>query len=640
MGALTGWSALVVPSLARGRGTGHLRRSAALVRSLRGLGREAFLHIGDAYPGDYTRAELSSTVPDVGSISFSGDPGSRSWTLVVLDRFRTEENEYRRWAELAPVVGLDEGGPARARFDYLLDLLPALPGTHAPNQTAPWLLDAPVRRRSQYPRVDFSERSPLRVLVTFGGEDPADLSVPAALSLSADPRLSVDLLRPSLAPAFAPMERVRVLEPVPDLKEKLADYDLVVTQFGLTAYEAARARVPVLLVSPSGYHEALTKAAGFLSSGIGIRGAARTLHFVDSLRELIERTAAAAPSDGQSAPRESGRVLAERVASFSFPGGASCPLCRTKAIRGAMILSRFPDRTYRRCGNCGLAYMTRADEPPIVYSRDYFFGDYKKQYGVTYLEDFPKLERMGAQRVSRIRSFLKAPGGGRPRLLDIGCAYGPFLSAAKAAGFSCYGLDPAQDAVRFVREELGIPAAAGYFPAVDPAAAFGVESFDAVGMWYVIEHFADLGAALEKVSSLVAPGGVFAFSTPSGSGVSSRCRRTEFFRQSPADHYSIWEPSKTAALLRRYGFRLAKIVVTGHHPERFPGIARARQGGAVHRAAMAASRLFALGDTFEAYAVKEGDRKSTTSQQAARCVGSARKRLRAGLIPRSRNLSE
>jgi hypothetical protein len=61
-------------------------------------------------------------------------------------------------------------------------------------------------------------------------------------------------------------------------------------------------------------------------------------------------------------------------------------------------------------------------------------------------------------------------------------------------------------------------------------------------------------------------------------------------------------------MLSRYGFRLARIRVTGHHPERFPGLAgRLGRSGRLGRVVvLAASRLARLGDTFEAYAVRAG----------------------------------
>jgi SAM-dependent methyltransferase len=428
-----------------------------------------------------------------------------------------------------------------------------------------------------------------------------------------------------------------VLRSVPNLKERLADYDLIVTSYGLTAFEAARARVPVLLVSPTPYHERLSRARGFVSAGVGRSAAAKVGLLLtmkrgngngdtegrpeSGLAFIAERTAAAAPREPTNAGSESAAALLSR---FSFPGGGRCPLCGERIAvfqgRGGSALERFIDRTYRRCPSCGILHMVRPDRPPIVYAHDYFFDDYKKQYGRTYLEDFPQLERAGALRVGRIAELLdrgrKGRGGipteagaeesgRRPHVLDIGCAYGPFLAAARSAGFDVFGLDPAEDAVRFVRDELGIPASVGSFPGFDPVAAAGGELFDAVSLWYVIEHFLDLGAALKAASSALRVGGVLAFSTPSGSGISSRARFSNFLEKSPADHWTIWEPGRTAQFLERFGFSLEKIIFTGHHPERFPGLSRSRSDGLPRRLAAAASRAFGLGDTFEAYAVKK-----------------------------------
>ena len=58
---------------------------------------------------------------------------------------------------------------------------------------------------------------------------------------------------------------------VPALGEHLAEYDLTITHFGLTAFECLRAGCPVLLVSPTAYHELLARTAGFCSLGRGKR---------------------------------------------------------------------------------------------------------------------------------------------------------------------------------------------------------------------------------------------------------------------------------------------------------------------------------------------------------------------------------
>jgi len=662
------WSVLVVPAITRGTGTGHLKRSMALVRTLRGAGMDVWLYLGASSTYDHvdkvagwTQAEILASFPgELDPLSiFEGDPADRRWTFVLLDRFRTGRAEFTFWCSIAPVVGLDEGGSVRGSFDFLVNTLPALPSQSAANLSDPRLLDLPGRHRN--PLAVVSGQKPLRVLVSFGGEDSAGLTEPAVLSLLASGensgmtsgidgrKIEVDVISGALA-STEPNERMsaagaRVLGPVPNLKEQLADYDLLVTQYGLSAFEAAAAGISVLLVSPSAYHERLARSVHFLSAGVGRRAASRVAAYLPRLEEAAARAHASigtqATASHQTPKTDPGAItstgislsfsprsrpdsddaripaeippsspLAHLISGISFPSGVSCPLCGARPTGSARVLGRFPDRTYRRCASCGMVFLTRTDAPPIQYARDYFFRDYKKQYGKTYLEDFFNLEKAGKARLDRIGALLRPSadrnnqGNSYGNILDIGCAYGPFLSAARSCGFSPYGMDPAGDAVRYVREELKIPAIEGFFPATDPREGFGVENFDAVTLWYVIEHFTELTPVLQAANRLLRTGGGLAFSTPSGEGVSARFRKSSFFEHSPADHFSVWEPSRTAGLLKRFGFTLEKITVTGHHPERFPGLSSQNPGSLAYRLAATGSRLFGLGDTYEAYAVK------------------------------------
>ena len=129
---------------------------------------------------------------------------------------------------------------------------------------------------------------------------------------------------------------------------------------------------------------------------------------------------------------------------------------------------------------------------------------------------------------------------------------------------------------------------------------------DGVTLWYVIEHLDDLNGALQRLAGLLDPGAVLAFSTPNGRGISSRASRRAFLAASPADHRTIFRPAGLRRLLSRYGFRLARIRVTGHHPERFPGLAGQARPVQRTRAGCRAVRepVRRLGDTFEAYAVR------------------------------------
>jgi SAM-dependent methyltransferase len=515
----------------------------------------------------------------------------QDWDFVVLDKWQTPAEEAASWSALAPLIGIDEGGPCRNSFEFLVDLLPAPRKRFSdpPNTSDPSLLPLPRNRRPSFQATG----QPLRVLVSFGMEDAAGLGAAVAGALGT---MDADA-RPAVA-------FVRTGSPIPNLRERLADYDLLITHFGLTAFEAIHARVPVILASPGRLHETLARNAGFLSLGIGRSAAGRIGRHIsgaESLRALGERCRNIALRYGLENPPE--RSLGDIFGGFARPASRECPGCGAPFPRfgaGGQTPGRFPERSYRRCGNCGLIYQIRARPPAIEYEADYFFGAYKKQYGKTYLEDFPGLVLAGKKRLGIIRRVL---GGGTGRLLDIGCAYGPFLSAAGEAGFEPLGIDPAADAVRYVREELGMEARAGFFPETSAPLPEG-QGFRAVTLWYVIEHFESLIPALREINRLLETGGVLAFSTPSYSGISGRKSMTAFLENSPQDHWTLWSPALCGRLLARHGFRVKKIRVTGHHPERFPLGGRIRRGGLPWKLILLASRVFGLGDTFECYAIK------------------------------------
>ncbi|MCL2880869.1 MAG: class I SAM-dependent methyltransferase, partial [Treponema sp.] len=242
-----------------------------------------------------------------------------------------------------------------------------------------------------------------------------------------------------------------------------------------------------------------------------------------------------------------------------------------------------------------------------------------KQYGKTYLDDFPNLTAMAKRRLSVIKELLNAhsplPNAALPRphspsLLDIGCAYGPFLAAAREEGFMPYGIDPSQDAVQYVTQTLGIPAIRGFFPLPDSErrasdSGLQIPDCDVISLWYVIEHFGNCGEALAGIKKILKPGGILAFSTPSYSGISGRSSLKRFLENSPPDHWTVWSPSACKKALKKAGFTVKNIVCTGHHPERFPfaGKFAGSPKSPLYGILMFISRIFSLGDTFEVYAV-------------------------------------
>jgi SAM-dependent methyltransferase len=636
-----GGPVLLVPCVDPGRGGGHLTRCVTLLSNLRRRGRNAFLYLEgeDRLETFRSLIEGSCKRESWGNCRAWLIPGRKeaaemSWELIVLDRVRTPPEEYAFWCSLGPLLGIDEGGYLREDFNFLLDLLPRLPRLSPPNLMDPSLLPLPSRRRSSGEPLPSGR---LRILISFGTEDQARFGPETAKALEAlGKEAEITLVDPPAGKYIA------------ELREHLAEYDLLITHFGFTAFEAVYAGLAVLLISPGDYQEKLARGAGFFSVGAGLagirafpgllmsRGGTLNRDFVEGLRQ---RCAAIAKRYGlDRVPLLSLDGFIEKLRPRgNFRRDRPCPACGATwnpgntppwdetpggnaMDPGHQVLARFPDRTYRRCSRCGIVYMNRLTEPPVEYAREYFFDFYKKQYGKTYLEDFPHLIALGKRRLKLISSLLdQGDRGTRARLLDIGCAYGPFLQAAAEAGFSPAGIEAAGEAAAYVVRELKFPVIQGLFPLEaegregsfpPPFALPGElrsESFSVLSFWYVIEHFPEPRLALKEANRLLKPGGVLAFSTPSFRGVSGRKSPRLFLENSPADHWTVWSPRNCRPLLKRAGFSLKKIVVTGHHPERFPlcGFLFKKRKGPLYGLVFLISRLFRLGDSFEVYAVKD-----------------------------------
>lgn len=617
---------LFVPSTIAGQGTAHLRRCREAAEKAGG-----FLFIPDSKGEGDISALLSIDIID--GIIHSGEedsnfapwqvvhtmPEKGDYALIVCDSFMLDKDEAKYFSDCAPLLSIDDGGKDTSLCDCLIDIIPSILHRKA-NIEDPALMAMPIRVRTEEKAKsieDFNKES-VKVLVCFGGEDPANLTCKTAEAIKeALPNAEVfAIVNGAEKEAGEKLDKagIKTMPPLPLLREKLADYSLVVTHYGLTAYEAKAAGCAVLLCNTTPLHGALSRKYGFTSLDKNNIKAEKVIALLSAPSALYPASSTVLPSLDKDYSLPS--ILQQAASGRRL----NCPVCG-KDLRGEVV-SRSSRQTYRRCPNCHIVYMSWTMDSAFssaYYGANYFNKQYKEQYGKTYLEDFDAIKAQGVRRIKEIDKLCRSArrGGGRAgedkerdkrgSILDIGCAYGPFLKAAQEDKWQVFGTDVSDEAVSYVHSTLLLPAAVSLFPDFDAAREFGISAFDAVSMWYVIEHFQDLNSVLSLVSSLVKKGGVFAFSTPSGEGVSAKMQKDKFFEESPADHYTIWEPSRAEKILSKYGFKVEKTISTGHHAERFPDklrLAGSKGEGFGEKAVLAASHLFKLGDTCEVYCRK------------------------------------
>lgn len=567
---------ILVPCVKKGCGTGHFKRCVSLAKELVDTCIPFLLIDRSCETLENLDSLLEEEIKNgLGSWQIIEQyPQEIEGPVVITDGFVTSQENMLKFSANGTVFSLDEGGDSQAYSDYLIDVIPPLKEKELINVFEPLFMDMPENIKKEHgEKVE-------KILVAYGGEDPASLSVPSCIKMKTlFPEAQIDCI----SRGEKSVEGVNFISPVQNLKEQLFQWDLVVTHYGLTAWEAKYAGCRVVLGATTELHKKLAKKYGFLDL--------ETVTAKDVLTSEVE-------TDGQTK-----RSLSAFISDLSHGTKLNCPVCGKKD-NADPVLERNVFRTYRKCSSCGMKYIAfTCEEKQREYSKDYFFQQYKDQYGKTYKEDFEHIKSQCDKRIENISRILALK---EKSVLDIGCAYGPFLKAASDSSFKAYGTDICDDAVEYVKNELGFQAVTSAFPEIDVNKAFGKTGFSVVTMWYVIEHFQDLDSVLKKVSELVSKGGVFAFSTPNALGVSGRRNTHNFYVQSPSDHYSVWDFESAKKVMAKYGFKVVKTVSTGHHPERFPYVKKngVKNGSFIWKCIMTLSRLKKLGDTMEVYCIK------------------------------------
>ena len=609
------------PSIRIGEGTGHLRRVVSIIHQILKDIRCA-VYIKSKEQIKEVAHNILKELPDEVII----DEFPKDTALIVLDNFRTSHNEMLKLKAIAPVVAIDEG-EARGLADFLLDILPSLKIEnrtenlkYIPNIEDVTFIPLPLSRkinRNQHKIIP----SKTKVLVVCGGENASNMAMPVAKHLD-NIGFQVSVVDPNLS--FEDITKcsqgIQTFSMIENLRERLHEWDIVVTHYGFTAFEALVAGCFVLLLSPTPYHYKLGKEAGFT-----------TIENPEPTKDDLKKAffyGLKVPKIVDTSSKE--KSLSDFVRNLFNAKKCNCPICDEDWSNNVIV--RTPDKTVSYCEKCHIHYLSFIVKKQSDYTASYFFDEYKSQYGKTYLEDFENIKRLGLERMKHINAVYDEIFqteevnifDTEKKLLDIGCAYGPFLEAAKLSLWQPIGTDICREAVEYVNNTLHIPAFVSAFPAMPDSFNYiykkqltGTgydtriepiknESFMAVTMWYVIEHFQDLDAVLQKVASLLVPGGIFAFSTPNLSGITGKQSLYEFASKSPIDHYSIWDSNEVVKVLEKYNFKVCRIVSVGHHPERFKLPFKIKKGGFIWKIVDFISRKYSLGDGMEVYCMKCG----------------------------------
>jgi SAM-dependent methyltransferase len=206
----------------------------------------------------------------------------------------------------------------------------------------------------------------------------------------------------------------------------------------------------------------------------------------------------------------------------------------------------------RQCCNCGLGSAeAHGFDPAGYYTDDYFEGRRADGYA-GYLIAEPILRREFARTVDFIRRYR-----GSGRLLEIGCAYGFFLSEA-SRHFDVSGIELAEKAVEHARS-IGLRVLRG---TADEANLRRAGLLDVIVLLDVIEHLPNPRETLALCREYLNPRGIIIMTTGDfGSGL-AKLTGSRWRLMTPPQH--LWFFTRKS--MRRLAGDLGMLVERIDHP--------------------------------------------------------------------------
>ncbi len=220
-------------------------------------------------------------------------------------------------------------------------------------------------------------------------------------------------------------------------------------------------------------------------------------------------------------------------------------------MRGMFQIQQFQ---YYRCGGCGT--VTTLPYPTIKEMIKHYRTGFETKNYKAVMEHQVVYQGVLRALAKTANAYLYQQGRSLSgmKLLDIGCFTGEFLIEAKNLGADVYGVDLQPEAVRIAQSRLGDRVQIADI--VHDKLVFPLHTFDIITILGLIEHVTDVTGLLERVSQLLAPGGVLMIQTPDSGSVAATIMGRLWPPFTPIEHIHLFTRFGLRSLLKRFGYHV------------------------------------------------------------------------------------